>query len=75
MLMLIKRLAHRWKYHHWPAVTEDMRKQGLTWARFGDEFHPVCDFCGGNCGQCGNTGKVGNVPASMSRMAQSLGVR
>lgn len=33
---------------------------------------PVCDFCGGNCGQCGMTGIIGNVPASMQTMVNSL---
>lgn len=58
----------------WPEVTEQMKSRDLVWARANDgTFHPVCNFCGGNCGQCGVTWIVGNVPASMDRMISNLG--
>ena len=56
-----------------PVVTEDMRLNGLVWARTtADEWIEICDFCGGNCGQCGLTSRLGNVPASIERMAKNM---
>lgn len=55
-----------------PALTEEMRKAGLMWAKVGGEWREVCNFCGGNCGQCGITGRIGNVPFSLERMISKV---
>jgi len=53
-----------------------MRARGTVWALLPLEdgsktWHPVCDFCGGNCGQCGLTGDVGNVGFSFQRIVDN----
>lgn len=59
-----------------PHRTEEMSRNGLTWAKLTDgQWHEVCDFCGGNCGQCGMTGRIGNVGFDMNRMARKVGAR
>lgn len=55
-----------------PAVTDDMKSRGLTWAFIDGNWAQVCDFCGGNCGQCGLTGRIGNVAPNMQRMVDKL---
>jgi hypothetical protein len=57
-----------------PELTPRMKAHGLVWARIPGKFIPVCDFCGGNCGQCGITSIVGNVGFSMKRMAEKSGL-
>jgi hypothetical protein len=57
-----------------PEITPKMKMNGLVWARIPGRWIPVCDFCGGNCGQCGNTEIVGNVGFSMQRIAEKSGL-
>lgn len=57
-----------------PLVTEEMRLQGITWAKADDGWREVCDTCGGNCGQCGMTSRLGTgVAPSLDRIIKSGG--
>jgi hypothetical protein len=68
---------HKGAYSEWrPKQTEWMKARGTVWAWFGGSnptWRPVCDFCGGNCGQCGLTGDVGNVPFNFQRIVNNSG--
>lgn len=55
-----------------PPKPADEPLSGVKYVWLSGEWRPVCDFCGGNCGQCGITSRVGNVPASMSEMVKNL---
>lgn len=49
-----------------PMLSLEMRKAGLTWRLFGQEWKMVCGFCGDNCGHCGMTSAVGGTALSAS---------
>jgi hypothetical protein len=53
-----------------PERTDQMRGDGFVWQQIGETWYPVCDTCGGNCGQCGTSLGMG-IPASLGTIVKS----